>query len=79
MFRKQLALTPRHDSHAAHMSVMIAYTSADGEEREEQWPSIERFRNWAIAERLACSFTAYEADEDGEWVVIDKGRVQVTR
>ncbi len=57
---------------------MIAFTSADGEEREEEWPSIERFRLWAIAERLACSFTAYE-DDDGEWVVVEKGRISVTR
>jgi hypothetical protein len=60
------------------MSVMIAFTSADGEEREEEWPSVERFRLWAIGERLACTFTAYEADDDGEWVVTDKGRVKVT-
>lgn len=58
-----------------HMSVRIAFTSADGEEREEEWPSVERFRSWAVGERLDLSFTAYEADEDGEWVVVAKGRV----
>ncbi len=57
------------------MSVRIAFTSADGEEREEEWPSIERFRSWAVAERLALAFTAYEEDEDGEWVVVEKGKV----
>ena len=57
------------------MSVRIAFTSADGEEREEDWPSVERFRSWAVAERLELNFTAYEADEDDEWVVVAKGRV----
>ncbi len=61
------------------MSVRIAFTSADGEEREEDWPSVERFRSWAVAERLELSFTAYEADDDGEWVVVAKGRVTTTR
>ena len=60
------------------MSVRIAFTSADGEEREEDWPSVERFRSWAVAERLELSFTAYEADDDGEWVVVAKGRVSGT-
>ena len=67
------------DDPLPRMSVMIAFTSADGEEREEEWPSVERFRLWAIAERLACTFTAYESDDDGEWVVVDKGRVKVTQ
>lgn len=57
------------------MSVRIAFTSADGEEREEDWASVERFRSWAVAERLDVRFTAYEADDDGEWVVVAKGRV----
>jgi hypothetical protein len=45
------------------MTVRIAFTTADGEEREEEWPSVERFRSWAVAEGLALSFTAYVADE----------------
>lgn len=57
------------------MSVRVAFTSSDGEEHEEEWPSIERFRLWAVAEGLELAFTAYEADEDGEWVVVAKGRV----
>jgi len=57
------------------MSVRIAFTSADGEEHEEEWSSVERFRSWAVAERLVLSFTAYEADDDGEWVVVAKGQV----
>ncbi len=60
------------------MSVRIAFTSADGEEREEDWPSVERFRSWAVGERLDLRFTAYEADEDGEWVVVAKGRIRMT-
>lgn len=57
------------------MTVRIAFTSADGEEREEDWPSVERFRSWAVAERLDGSFTAYEADDDGEWVISERGRI----
>ncbi len=57
------------------MAVRIAFSSRDGEEREEEWASVERFRSWAVAERLDGSFTAYEADDDGEWVVIAKGRI----
>ena len=34
---------------------------------------------WAVAERLDGHFTAYEADDDGEWVVVAKGRVGGTR
>ena len=59
------------------MTIRIAFTSADGEEREEEWPSIERFRSWAIAEGLSGSWTAYDQEEDGdgEWVVVDKGQL----
>lgn len=57
------------------MSVRVAFTSSDGEEHEEEWPSIERFRSWAVAERLEVNFTAYQEDDDGEWVVVAKGRV----
>jgi hypothetical protein len=57
------------------MAVMIAFTSADGEEREERWESVERFRSWAVAERQVGTFTAYEQDEDGEWVVAGRGRI----
>jgi hypothetical protein len=54
---------------------MIAYISADGEEREERWASVEAFRNWAIAQGAAYDFTAYREDQDGEWEVVEKGRV----
>ena len=54
--------------------VLIRWILADGEEREERWPSVERFRTWAKAEGLRVTFTAYEED-DGEWVIADQGRV----
>lgn len=55
--------------------IRIAWISADGEECEEAWPSVERFRAWALAEGLHCDWRAYEEDEEGEWVLIDEGRV----
>ncbi len=57
--------------------IRIAWISADGEECEEVWPSIERFRAWAQGEGLHCTWRAYEADADadGEWLLIDEGRV----
>jgi hypothetical protein len=54
---------------------LIVFTSPDGEEREERWDSVEAFRNWAISLEHAYQFTAYQADEDGEWLMVDKGRV----
>ena len=54
---------------------IIAFTTADGEEREERWASVEAFRNWAVAQEANCAFTAYREDEDGEWEVVEKGRV----
>lgn len=69
-----LLVIPIQAAHAAGVSVRIAFTSADGEEREEEWPSIERFRSWAVSEGLVISFSAYEED-DGEWVLVEKGRV----
>jgi hypothetical protein len=55
--------------------VRISWISRDGEEREETWPSVERFRVWALGEGLRCTWRAYSEDEDGEWMVIDEGRV----
>ena len=55
--------------------IRIAWITADGEEREEAWPSVERFRAWAIGEGLNCDWRAYEEDDEGEWVLIDEGRV----
>ena len=55
--------------------VLISYRSADGEEREERWPDVERFRSWAMAEGLRLAYTAYTEDEDGEWPVLETGRI----
>lgn len=55
--------------------VLITWTSADGEEHEERWPSVERFRIWAAAQGGAITYSAYSEDEDGDWVVVDKGRL----
>lgn len=54
--------------------VLVRWLSRDGEEREERWASLERFRAWAAAEGGAGEFTAYAEDDDGEWVVVAKGR-----
>lgn len=55
--------------------VQVRWVLADGEEREELWPSVERFRAWAKAEGLRATFTAYASDDDGEWAVVATGRV----
>ena len=58
--------------------VLISYRTADGEEREERWPSVERFRLWARTQGLHCAWTAYcqrpDDEDDDEWVVIDLGQ-----
>lgn len=55
---------------------LIVWTSAGGEEREERWPSIERFRAWALAEGIRCAWRAFVEDDDGEWVLLDRGELQ---
>ncbi len=54
--------------------VIIRLESVDGEEREERWPSVERFRAWAAAEGVHGRWTAYEDDPDGEGAVLASGR-----
>ncbi len=54
--------------------LLIVYV-ADGEEREERWPSVASFRAWAMTSGLGLSYTAYAQDDDGEWVVTEKGRL----
>lgn len=62
--------------------VMISWRTADGEERDERWPSVERFRLWALAQGLRCTWTAYcqppggDDDDDDEWVVVDFGQLE---
>ncbi|MBA2481412.1 MAG: hypothetical protein H0V44_12180 [Planctomycetes bacterium] len=53
---------------------MIHFVSADGEEREERWASLESFRSWALTQGTTYRYTAYREDEDGEWEVVEKGR-----
>lgn len=55
--------------------LLIDYRLATGEERSERWPSIERFRAWAQAESLTLAWTAYQEDDEGEWAVVDRGRI----
>jgi hypothetical protein len=60
--------------------MLIHWTTADGEEHDERWDSIEAFRRWAAIQGLALRFTAYGLDEDDqEWVVVDQGRISPTR
>ena len=54
---------------------MISFTTPDGEERDESWPSAESFRNWAIAEGLSGHYTVYEEDEDGDWIPKLRGNI----
>ena len=56
-------------------ATLIVYVLPNGEEREEHWASIATFRAWAITRDQRLTYTAYREDEDGEWVVTDKGRV----
>ncbi len=53
--------------------VLIVYVTSAGEEHEERWDSIARFRAWAMHQG-ALSYTAYVEDEDGEWVVTETGK-----
>ena len=55
--------------------VLITFVLPNGEEREERWPSIAAFRAWAVTRDQRLSYTAYQEDEDGEWVVMEKSRV----
>lgn len=59
--------------------MLIVFTSDDGEEREERWRSVDAFRSWAVTQPQQYSYTAYSEDEDGEWIVVEKGRAGGTR
>ncbi len=54
---------------------MIHFTSNDGEELEEEWPSPDAFYSWAVTEHLQGSYTAYAEDEDGDWVKMMTERI----
>ncbi len=55
--------------------VIISWTGRDGDEHHETWPSIEQFRCWAVSEGCCCHFSAYHSDEDGDQILIGRGRV----
>ncbi len=54
---------------------LVVVVTADGEEREERWPTLEAFRTWAAAERMRGTWSAFREDDDGEWVLEDRGRL----
>ena len=54
-------------------AIMVHWLTVDGEEHDESWPTVDAFVNWAEAEGLRCQWTAYEEDEDGDFVVSAKG------
>lgn len=58
------------------MAVMIHFSSDDGEEIEEQWPSPDAFYSWAITEGLCGTYTAYAEDEDGDWIRMMSERIE---
>ncbi len=65
-----MAMSAARDEH----EVLVAFATTDGEEREERWPSLARFLAWARTQTARYSYTAYREDDDGEWVVMEKGR-----
>jgi hypothetical protein len=58
--------------------VMIVYLLPNGEEREERWPNVAAFRAWAMTRNQRLQYTVYLEDEDGEWVLQEKGRIAGT-
>lgn len=54
---------------------LIVFTTADGEEREERWSSVEAFRRWALTEGLRVTWRAFQEDLDGDWTLMDEGAV----
>jgi hypothetical protein len=59
--------------------ILVTIRTRDGEERDEHWPSLERFRVWAAAQGEPLAWTAYAEDDDGEWEVIARGTVRRRR
>jgi hypothetical protein len=58
------------------VTVQIHFSSDDGEEMEESWSSPDAFYSWALTAGLHGSYTVYEEDEDGDWLVTLKGRIE---
>ncbi len=57
----------------AHL--LIVYHLPNGEEYEETWPSVAAFRAWAETRHQRLHYRAFAADEDGEWCLVEKGRI----
>jgi hypothetical protein len=57
--------------------VLIEWSDRDGAAHSERWPSVERFRAWAVAQGRRLTYTAYEdaPDEDGDLPLIERGQV----
>jgi predicted nucleic acid-binding protein len=70
-------------SHAASIPAMAAltilWTAADGGEHEESWPSVDAFLAWAAGEALSGEWRAYQADEDGELVLLARGTLSAAQ
>ena len=59
----------------AEGELRIEWITSDGEEHCEPWDTIDAFLSWAAGEGLRGRWVAYEEDEDGDGVVIDKGEL----
>ena len=55
--------------------VLVVYLLPNGEEHEEQWPSLPAFCAWAANRQQRLRYSAFTQDEDGEWVLSEKGRI----
>lgn len=55
--------------------VSIYWMTPDGEEHEELWDSLDSFLSWAAGDNIHGQWRAYEADEDGDWVLVSRGIV----
>jgi hypothetical protein len=52
---------------------LIVWDCGDGSEHEERWDSIDAFVSWAVGSGLHGWYRAFEADEDGDWQLVDQG------
>jgi hypothetical protein len=53
---------------------ILVHWVCDGQEHDEPWASTDAFLDWVAAEGLSVQWTAYEADEDDDWIVVARGR-----
>jgi hypothetical protein len=54
-------------------NLVIEWRSPDGEEHEERWDTIDAFLSWAAGDGASGQYAAYEEDEDGDLVLIERG------